>query len=142
MNKSFSYTFQRRPSVRTRSILSFSFNFNFTINGKKKSSRAAFLFLLIYLNSRKNRKCTKTLMEKKKKKKCASYPQIPNNAISRKKKTKPSIATGRSDENLSELSRRAASLRLNCCIAGGGERRCRRGGGEGQQAESFEGALK
>lgn len=73
-------------------------------------------------------------MEKKKKKKCASYPQIPNNAISRKKKkTKPSIATGRSDENLSELSRRAASLRLNCCIAGGGEGRCRRGEGRGSK---------
>lgn len=80
-------------------------------------------------------------MEKKKKKKCASYPQIPNNAISRKK-TKPSIATGRSDANLSELSRHAASLRLNCCIAGGSERRCRRGKGRGGAASGVFGGSK
>lgn len=74
-----------------------------------------------------------TLMEKKKEKEMCIVPTDSKRRDFPQKKTKPSIATGRSDENLSELSRRAASLRLNCCIAGGGERRCRRGEGRGSK---------
>lgn len=137
MTKRFSYTFQRRPSVNWEPY-PFCRSVSTLISpsmGKKKSSRAAFLFLLFYLNSRKNWKCTKPWRGKKQQKP-ALYPLIPNDAIPRKKtkQTKPSIATGRSNGSLSELSRRAASLRLDCCISGRGERGGRQGEVRGRES--------